>query len=603
VDNQSRNIVHAQYYPLRKIQGQLGLATLLKYRKYQDNIAMTKLTKSYMTGEGSGQLLYETIGNCFDRIVEQYPDSPALIVPFQDIRWTYRELQVQVDRFAAGLLALGIEAGDRVGVWGPNSYEWVVTQFATAKIGAIMVCINPAYRLFELEFVMNKVECKAIVSAEKFKSSEYLAMLNKLAPELSSCEPGYLRADKLPYLTTVIRMGEGQSSGMFNFKEVCEFGADNAHKRFADLRTELGPDDAINIQFTSGTTGNPKGATLTHCNILNNGYNAGLGMRLTSEDKLCMPVPLYHCFGMVLGVLACVTTGAAIVLPSPVYDPVSTLKAVEDEQCTALHGVPTMFVTELDHPEFASFDTSSLHTGIIAGAPCPEELMKRIIADMHMDKVLIGYGQTELSPVNHMTLPDDSLENRTQTVGRPIPYVEVKIVDQNDRVVPIGEQGEICTRGYSVMKGYWNDEEKTAETIIDGWLHSGDLGTMNEHGYVRITGRIKDMIIRGGENIYPREIEEFLYTHPKVSEVQVFGVEDPRMGEEVCAWVQIRDGESATEDEIRDFCKGQIAHFKIPRYVRFVSEYPMTVTGKIRKVEMREMMARELYGQRRNVAF
>ena len=564
---------------------------------------MTKLTQSYMTGEGSGQLLYETIGNCFDRIVEQYPDSPALIVPFQDIRWTYRELQVQVDRFAAGLLALGIEAGDRVGVWGPNSYEWVVTQFATAKIGAIMVCINPAYRLFELEFVMNKVECKAIVSAEKFKSSEYLAMLNKLAPELSSCEPGYLRADKLPYLTTVIRMGEGQSSGMFNFKEVCEFGADNAHKRFADLRTELGPDDAINIQFTSGTTGNPKGATLTHCNILNNGYNAGLGMRLTSEDKLCMPVPLYHCFGMVLGVLACVTTGAAIVLPSPVYDPVSTLKAVEDEQCTALHGVPTMFVTELDHPEFASFDTSSLHTGIIAGAPCPEELMKRIIADMHMDKVLIGYGQTELSPVNHMTLPDDSLENRTQTVGRPIPYVEVKIVDQNDRVVPIGEQGEICTRGYSVMKGYWNDEEKTAETIIDGWLHSGDLGTMNEHGYVRITGRIKDMIIRGGENIYPREIEEFLYTHPKVSEVQVFGVEDPRMGEEVCAWVQTRDGESATEDEIRDFCKGQIAHFKIPRYVRFVSEYPMTVTGKIRKVEMREMMARELYGQRRNVAF
>lgn len=564
---------------------------------------MTKLTQSYMTGEGSGQLLYETIGNCFDRIVEQYPDSPALIVPFQDIRWTYRELQVQVDRFAAGLLALGIEAGDRVGVWGPNSYEWVVTQFATAKIGAIMVCINPAYRLFELEFVMNKVECKAIVSAEKFKSSEYLAMLNKLAPELSSCEPGYLRADKLPYLTTVIRMGEGQSSGMFNFEEVCEFGADNAHKRFADLRTELGPDDAINIQFTSGTTGNPKGATLTHCNILNNGYNAGLGMRLTSEDKLCMPVPLYHCFGMVLGVLACVTTGAAIVLPSPVYDPVSTLKAVEDEQCTALHGVPTMFVTELDHPEFASFDTSSLHTGIIAGAPCPEELMKRIIADMHMDKVLIGYGQTELSPVNHMTLPDDSLENRTQTVGRPIPYVEVKIVDQNDRVVPIGEQGEICTRGYSVMKGYWNDEEKTAETIIDGWLHSGDLGTMNEHGYVRITGRIKDMIIRGGENIYPREIEEFLYTHPKVSEVQVFGVEDPRMGEEVCAWVQIRDGESATEDEIRDFCKGQIAHFKIPRYVRFVSEYPMTVTGKIRKVEMREMMARELYGQRRNVAF
>jgi fatty-acyl-CoA synthase len=555
---------------------------------------MKKLTQSYMTGEGSGQLLYETIGECFDRVSEENPDNTALVVRHQQIRWSYREFRQQVDRLATGLLALGIEPGDRVGIWGPNSYEWILTQFATAKIGAIMVCINPAYRLFELEFVLNKVECKAIISAEEFKSSKYLAMLNTLAPEIATCEPGYLRSEKLPYLTTVIRMGDEQSPGMFNFEQVCSLGNEGAYQRLAELGPTLGPDDAINLQFTSGTTGNPKGATLTHCNILNNGYNAGQGMGFTPDDILCMPVPLYHCFGMVLGVLAAVSTGATIVLPSPVYDPVSTLAAVAEERCTALHGVPTMFVTELDHPDFAKYDVSSLRTGIIAGAPCPEELMKRIIGDMHMENVLIGYGQTELSPVNHLTLPDDSLENRTQTVGRPIPYVEVKIVDENGRVVPIGEQGEICTRGYSVMLGYWNDEDKTAETIVNGWLYSGDLGTMNEHGYVRITGRIKDMIIRGGENIYPREIEEFLFTHPKISEVQVFGVEDPKMGEEVCAWIQLKEGQTATEEQIRDFCKGQISHFKIPRYIRFVDEFPMTVTGKIRKIEMRAMMAEEL---------
>ncbi|MDJ0709122.1 MAG: AMP-binding protein [Woeseiaceae bacterium] len=557
---------------------------------------MTKLTKSYMVGEGAGQLLYETIGTCFDRVVNQHPDNLALIVRHQDIRWTYRKLQQEVDRFAAGLIALGIEPGDRVGVWGPNSYEWVITQFATAKIGAILVNVNPAYRLFELEFVLNKVECKAIVAAEKFKTSEYLNMLNALAPELASCEPGYLRAKKLPSLTTVIRMGDETSPGMLNFEQVCEFGSDDEYQRLAELRNVLLPDDAINIQFTSGTTGNPKGATLTHCNILNNGYESGKGMALTPDDKLCIPVPLYHCFGMVLGVLAAVTRGATMVFPNPVFDPLTTLQAVQEEECTALHGVPTMFVTELDHPEFADFDVSSLRTGIIAGAPCPEKLMQQIIDDLHMENVLIGYGQTEVSPINHMTLPEDSLENRTQTVGRPIPYVEIKIVDADNRVVPIGEQGEICTRGYSVMKGYWGDPAQTAETIIDGWLHSGDLGTMNEHGYVRITGRIKDMIIRGGENVYPREIEEFLYTHPKIAEVQVFGVEDPKMGEEVCAWIQLVEGETSTEEEIRDFCRGQITHFKIPRYVRFVDEYPMTVTGKIRKIDMRAMMAEELRG-------
>jgi fatty-acyl-CoA synthase len=559
-----------------------------------DNIAMKKLTQSYMTGEGSGQLLYETIGECFDRVVQENPDTLALVVRHQNTRWTYRELGEQVDRLAAGLVALGIEPGDRVGIWGPNSYEWVLTQFATAKIGAIMVCINPAYRLYELEFVLNKVECKAIIAAERFKSSEYLNMLNTLAPEISSCEPGYLRAGKLPFLTTVIRMGDVRSPGMYNFEEVCVLGRTIESDRLAEIGRQLRPDDAINIQFTSGTTGNPKGATLTHVNILNNGFQSGKGMALTPNDRLCIPVPLYHCFGMVLGVLAAMSRGATMVFPSPVFDPLSTLQAVQEEKCTALHGVPTMFVTELDHPEFESFDVSTLRTGIIAGAPCPEELMKRIITDLHMENVLIGYGQTEVSPINHMTLPEDSLENRTQTVGRPIPYVEIKIVDTENRVVPIGEQGEICTRGYSVMKGYWNDDEKTEDTIINGWLHSGDLGTMNEHGYVRITGRIKDMIIRGGENIYPREIEEFLFTHPKISEVQVFGVEDMKMGEEVCAWIQLKENQTATEEDIRDFCKGQISHFKIPRYVRFVKEYPMTVTGKIRKIEMRAMMSEEL---------
>jgi fatty-acyl-CoA synthase len=557
---------------------------------------MTRLTQSYMTGEGTGQLLYETIGAVFDRIVDAHPNKPALIVRHQGIRWSWREMRDEVDRLAAGLIALGVEPGDRVGIWGPNSGEWVLTQFATARIGAVLVNVNPAYRLFELEYALRKTGCKAVIAAEKFKSSEYLNMLNTLLPEIASCEPGYLRATKLPDLTTIIRMGETRSPGMFNFSEVCGLGDKNARKRMASIAKQLGPDDAINIQFTSGTTGSPKGATLTHCNILNNGYEAGKGMRLAPEDRLCIPVPLYHCFGMVLGVLAAVTHGATMVFPAPVYDPLTTLQAVQDEHCTALHGVPTMFVTELDHPEFASFDLSSLRTGIIAGAPCPEELMKRIIGDMNMENVLIAYGQTELSPVNHMTLPEDSFENRTQTVGRPIPHIEVKIVDADNHVVPIGEQGEICTRGYSVMKGYWDDPGKTAETIVNGWLHSGDLGTMNEHGYVRITGRIKDMIIRGGENIYPREIEEFLYTHPNVSEVQVFGVPDLKMGEEVCAWIQLRDGQTATEEEIREYCKGQISHYKIPRYVRFVDEYPMTVTGKIRKVEMSAMMAEELRG-------
>ena len=556
---------------------------------------MQKLTHSYYCGTSSTQIIYETIGAYFDGICEAFPENDALVVRHQGIRWSYRDFQAKVDALAAGLIALGIEPGDRVGIWGPNSAEWVVVQLATAKIGAIMVCINPAYRLYELEYALNKVECKAVVSAEAFKTSDYLSMLNELAPELRQCDPGQLVSEKLPHLTTVIRMGEGATPGMFNFDRVLGMGGKAETQRLAELQTILKPDDPINIQFTSGTTGNPKGATLTHCNILNNGFLTGEAMRLTDQDRLCIPVPLYHCFGMVLAVLACVTHGSAMVFPGEAFDPLETLATVEAERCTALHGVPTMFIGELDHPRFDEFDISSLRTGIMAGAPCPVEVMKRVLTQMHMEDILIAYGQTELSPINNMTLPNDSLERRTETVGRAMPWVEIKIVDEDGRVVATGEKGEICTRGYSVMRGYWNDPERTAETIdAAGWLHSGDLATMDEEGYVRIVGRIKDMIIRGGENIYPREVEEFLYQHPAISEVQVFGIPDKKMGEQVCAWVQLNEGMALTEDELKAYCKDQITHFKIPKYVRFVTEYPMTVTGKIQKFVMRDQMVEML---------
>ena len=556
---------------------------------------MTAIEKSYYCGASTTQIIYETIGGFFDRVAEKYPDSQALILRHQGVEWTYAELQRRVDQLAAGLLTLGIVPGDRVGIWGPNSAEWVLTQLATAKLGAIMVCINPAYRLYELEYALNKVECKALITDESFKTSDYLGMLNTLAPELEYCEPGALASTKLPNLKHVIRMGSSSSAGMHNFDQICELATDADRAALLGLQTQLKPDDAINIQFTSGTTGNPKGATLSHCNILNNGYLTGEAMRLTPADKLCIPVPLYHCFGMVLAVLACVSHGATMVFPGEAFDPQQTLQTVQDERCTALHGVPTMFITELDHPNFSSFDLSSLRTGIMAGAPCPIEVMKRVISEMHMRDILIAYGQTELSPINNITLPDDSLERRTETVGRAMPWVEIKVIDEAGHVVPVGEKGEICTRGYSVMQGYWNDPEKTAETIdAAGWLHSGDIATMDACGYVRIVGRIKDMIIRGGENVYPREVEEFLYQHPAISEVQVFGIPDKKMGEEVCAWVQLNEGATLTADDIKAFCKDQITHFKIPRHIRFVSEYPMTVTGKIQKFVMRDEMLASL---------
>ena len=552
---------------------------------------MTALTQSYYCGASTTQIIYETIGGFFDRVANEHPNNPALVLRHQNVDWTYSELQQRVDQLAAGLISLGIESGDRVGIWGPNSAEWVLTQLATAKMGAIMVCINPAYRLYELEYALNKVECKALITDEQFKTSDYLGMLNTLAPELEQCVPGQLDATKLPHLKHVIRMGTEKSPGMFNFDDICAGASAHDFSVLADLQGKLKPDDAINIQFTSGTTGNPKGATLSHCNILNNGYLTGEAMRLTPSDKLCIPVPLYHCFGMVLAVLACISHGSTMVFPGEAFDPEQTLQTVQDEQCTALHGVPTMFITELDHPNFRRFDLSSLRTGIMAGAPCPVEVMKRVISEMHMQDILIAYGQTELSPINNMTLPDDSLERRTETVGRAMPWVEIKIIDEAGHVVPVGQKGEICTRGYSVMQGYWNDQEKTAETIdASGWLHSGDIATMDASGYVRIVGRIKDMIIRGGENIYPREVEEFLYQHPAISEVQVFGIPDEKMGEEVCAWIQINEGADLTADDVKAYCKDQITHFKVPRHIRFVSEYPMTVTGKIQKFVMRDEM-------------
>lgn len=551
--------------------------------------------QSYLCGQANEPLLYETIGACVERIAATYPDKEALVVRHQNIRWTFSEYKSRIDALAAGLLSLGVEPGDRVGIWSPNRVEWCLTQFATAKIGAIMVCINPAYRPYELEYALNKVKCQTIITAAQFKTSEYLRMLQEMAPELATCEPGELKSIKLPHLTTVIRMGDAVSPGMFNFDKVCEMGEDTHYDRMAEIAPTLQADDAINIQFTSGTTGSPKGATLSHFNILNNGLQVGAGMRFTSEDRLCIPVPLYHCFGMVMGNLTCMTHGACAVFPDEGFDPDVVLRTVVEEKCTALHGVPTMFVAETDLPNVAEYELSTLRTGVMAGAPCPLELMHQVIDKLNMSEITIMYGQTETSPVNHMTDIDAPAEKRCGTVGRVGPYQEIKIIDESGRVVPLGDKGELCCRGYSVMQGYWDDEARTDETIdATGWLHSGDLAEMDEEGYVQIVGRIKDMIIRGGENVYPREVEEFLYTHPDIQEVQVFGIPDERYGEIVCAWVQLKQNATLNEEGVKSFCRDQITHFKVPSLVRFVDEFPMTVTGKIQKFKMRETMIEQL---------
>ncbi|WP_394761359.1 AMP-binding protein [Phenylobacterium sp.] len=550
---------------------------------------------SYVSGASAKPLLGQTIGAAFDAICAAHPDQMALISRHQHIRWTYGEMQTRVDALAAGLLALGLEPGDRIGVWAPNCAEWALTQFATAKAGLVLVNINPAYRLSEAEYALNKVGCKALVTAIAHKTSEYLAMLRELAPELSSARPGDLQAPRLPALRLVITLGEIEHAGCLAFHQACDAGAPADVARLAEIGATLQFDDPINIQFTSGTTGFPKGATLSHHNILNNGYFTGEAMRLAAGERVCIPVPLYHCFGMVIGNLGCITHAATMVYPSEGFEPLAVFEAVQAEGCSALYGVPTMFIALLGHAEFARFDLSSLRTGIMAGSPCPIEVMRQVIERMHMPQVTIAYGMTETSPVSFQSGVDDSLEVRVATIGHIHPHLEVKIVDEAGRIVARGEAGEFCTRGYSVMIGYWDDPERTAEAIdASGWMHTGDLATLDAQGCGNIVGRIKDMVIRGGENVYPREIEEFLYRHPAVQDVQVIGIPDAKYGEELCAWMVLKPGESLTAEAVRAFCQGQIAHYKIPRHIRFVDGFPTTVTGKVQKFAMREAMIAEL---------
>ena len=556
---------------------------------------MARLETSYDRGATDTPLIGQTMGDFFDAMVERFPDNEALVSCHQRIRYTYRELQREANRLANGLLALGLQPGDRVGIWSHNNAQWLLTQIATAKAGIVLVNINPAYRITELEYALNKVGCKALITMTAFKSSDYLDMIRSIVPEIATAAPGKLQAARVPELKTVVHLGEDAMPGMLRFSELMAANTpDDAHLR--QIAATLKATDPINIQFTSGTTGSPKGATLTHRNVLNNGFFIGEAMRLTPRDRLCIPVPLYHCFGMVLGNLACLTHASTIVYPNDAFDPLSVLQAVQQERCTGLHGVPTMFIAELDHPRFKEFDLSTLRTGIMAGSPCPIEVMKRVVSDMHMAEVTIAYGMTETSPVSCQSTTDTPLEKRVSTVGKVQPHLEVKIVDsETGGIVPAGTPGELCTRGYSVMHGYWDDAEKTAEAIdAEGWMHTGDLAVMDGEGYVNIVGRIKDMVIRGGENIYPREIEEFLYRHPAVQDVQVIGVPDRKYGEELCAWIIVRPGATLDEDDVREFCRGQIAHYKVPRYIRFVDAFPMTVTGKVQKFRMRERMKQEL---------
>jgi fatty-acyl-CoA synthase len=532
---------------------------------------------SYACGTAEVPLLGETIGANLERTVTRFPDHDALVSRHQGLRYTYAELDAAVDQIARGLMDLGIEPRDRVGIWSPNCAEWVLVQYATAKIGAILVNVNPAYRTTELEYALAQSGCRALVAAPSFKTSDYVSMVAEVHPEL-------------PALTDVIFLGSPEWDALY--ERAARVPVDALRSRSATLDF----DDPINIQYTSGTTGFPKGATLTHHNILNNGYFVARGCGYTDTDRVCLPVPLYHCFGMVMGNLGCTSHGATIVLPEAAFEAGAVLETVEAERCTSLYGVPTMFIAELAHPDFARFDLSSLRTGIMAGSPCPVEVMKQAVSMMHMEEVTICYGMTETSPVSTQTSAADTLDKRVSTVGRVHPHVEVKIVDPGTgRTVPRGDAGELLTRGYSVMTGYWDEPERTAEAIDpQRWMHTGDVATMDAEGYVNIVGRIKDMVIRGGENVYPREVEEFLYTHPDVVDVQVIGVPDLRFGEELMAWVKLRDGATVDEEGLREFCRGQIAHYKVPRYVRFTDDFPMTVTGKVQKFKMREIAIAEL---------
>ncbi|MBV8958688.1 MAG: AMP-binding protein [Actinobacteria bacterium] len=535
------------------------------------------MARSEARGSTDIPLLDETIGANFESTVARFPDREALVARHQHERFTYAELNDAVDVVARGLLDLGIAKGDRVGIWSPNTYEWVLVQYATAKIGAILVNINPAYRTSEVQYALKQSGCRLLIAAPSFKTSDYKAMIEEVRPDL-------------PELETVILLESPEWDALL------AAASNVALERLREVSASLQPDDPINIQYTSGTTGFPKGATLSHKNILNNGYFTARGCGYTENDRVCIPVPFYHCFGMVMGNLGSTTHGACMVIPEGAFDADAVLQTIEAERCTSLYGVPTMFIAELAHPKFGDFDLSSLRTGIMAGSPCPVEVMKQVISSMHMDEVTICYGMTETSPVSTQTGADDTIDKRVGTVGRVHPHVEVKIVDPaTGETVERGAAGEFCTRGYSVMTGYWNDPERTAEAVdADGWMHTGDLATMDDDGYLNIVGRIKDMIIRGGENVYPREIEEFLYSHPDIADVQVIGVPDAKFGEEIMAWVKVREGAALTEDEVKAFCQGKIAHYKVPRYVKFADDFPMTVTGKIQKFKMRETAMAEL---------
>ena len=548
-----------------------------------------KNNASYVKGSSTPKLVDLTISQLLKKSVSQYGSRDAFIFP--NNKFSYSTFDQAVDALAIGFLALGLDKGDRLGIWSPNRLEWVLTQFATARIGLILVNINPAYRLSELEFSLNKVGCKALILAKKFKSSDYLDMIYTLAPEIDVCSPGELKAAKLPELKHVIVMGSVENfKGLWSFEEVHSLGGDAEKKRLLQIEKTLKPGDAINIQFTSGTTGQPKGATLSHHNIVNNANLLTDRINLTEIDRLAIPVPLYHCFGMVMGVLGAVSKGAAMIFPGEAFDPKSTIDSLVKEKCTAIYGVPTMFVAILQELDVSPKKLSDLRTGIMAGAPCPIEVMKKVNTQMNMKEVTICYGMTETSPVSFQSFVDDPIDKRCETVGRVHPHLEVKIVDNLGKIVPVDTTGEICTRGYSVMKGYWNDVARTNDVINDGWMHTGDLGVFDREGFCTITGRLKDMIIRGGENIYPREIEEFLFSNTKVREVQVFGVPDKKMGEEVCAWIVPMAGCNFIENELDKFCRGKIAHFKIPKYFEFVDELPMTITGKPQKFIMRDKM-------------
>lgn len=556
---------------------------------------MTQERLSYAYGTSSQPLLGMTIGEKFDQACQQYAEQDAVVSLHQNVRLTYKELQAQVNAFACSLLKLGLKKGDRLAIWSPNCVEWTITQFAAFKAGIILVNLNPAYKSNELEYVLNKVSCKGLVIASQFKSTNYQDILMKIAPEIKGAENKVLKAERLPHLKYIIKIDEEEHTGLHRFSDLLTPPSKRQLNQLELVASESQFDETINIQFTSGTTGNPKGTMLTHNNILNNGYFVGEAIHLSPSDRVCISVPLFHCFGMVMGNLACITHGSTMVYPSAVFNPLETLKAIQQEKCTAAYGVPTMFIAILEHEQFDDFDLSSLRTGIMAGSPCPREIMQRVIDRMHMSEITICYGMTETATVSAQSSTSDSVEQRVGTVGRVHPHLEIKIVDEQGKVVPRGQLGELCVRGYSVMLGYWEDHEKSQEVIDSArWMHTGDIAEMDEAGFVKIKGRIKDVVIRGGENLFPKEIEDFLYTHPDVSDVQVIGLPDARYGEELCACIILHEHHEITEESIRQYCVEHISHNKVPRYVRFFNEFPMTASGKAQKFKLQEFMRNEL---------